>query len=158
MILAGVNDARDSAGISFPAIVVLDPLKIIGMSESSASRGFGFDKASAEMYYIRLPEPDVYRALGGKGGVRVLKADADQWLTFLVQRQRDDPGIEFVFSRDMVLKEVKLSDGFDQIHEKLLKEGKITSALDGSYLASLKRGVRYWDGQMWRNEVMTVRQ
>jgi hypothetical protein len=157
-VLTGINDAADSAGISFGAIVVLDPLKIIGTSESSASRGFGFDKASAEVYYIRLPESDVYRAFGGKYGVRSLRANADQWLSFLVHQITKDVAIEFVFSRNMVLKEVRPTDGFDRLHAQLLKERKISSTYDASYLESLKRGVQYWDGRQWRNEVVTVQQ
>jgi hypothetical protein len=158
VILTGINDAADSAGISFGTIIVLDPLKIVGTTESSASRGFGFDESSAEVYYIRLPESDAYRALGVKAGVRTLKANADQYLSFLVQQASKDVAIEFVFSRDMVLKEVKPTDGFDRLHAQLLKARRISSTYGISYLESLKRGVQYWDGHRWGNDVVTVRQ
>jgi hypothetical protein len=156
LLLTGINDSQDSIGITFPVVVVLDPSRIEGVAQSSATPGFGFAQTTTELFYIRLPEPDVYGAEGGKSSVRTLKASSGQSMSFLVQQADSVPGIEFIFTRDMLLTDVKPTDGFAQLRSKLLDTGQLTGRLNDEYLKRLKEGVLYWDGHGWKKEPVRV--
>jgi hypothetical protein len=155
LVIAGVNDREDSISGSYPAIVVLDPAKVEGASESSLTAGFGYPTSSAEVFYIRLPRTDIANALGDTEGVIKRVAGDSTALRFYVC-VRDQAGLEYIFGADMAVREVKPYDGFERFHARMREEGRIHSRYGPEYFAELKGGVRYWDGTAWRKEVTRV--
>jgi hypothetical protein len=156
VLLIGMNDAADSAGIRFPVLVAIDPQKIHGATESSASRGFGFANSAAEIAYLRFPLGDVVQVLNERMAASLINTLSKDRINVLVSSK--SVSLEFVFSSDLTPVEVKATEGYIQMHERLKKEGKIVSVLDRAYLAHIMEGIQFWDGKSWKNERNLVNQ
>jgi hypothetical protein len=155
VLIAGVNDTEDSTTGSSPAIVVLDPSKVEGVTESSVTPGFGYPTSRAEVFYILLPRTDIADALGATEGV-IHRVPGDSTEVRFYVTVHDEAGVEYIFGTDMAVREVKPYDGFERFHAKMRQEGRIHSRYGPDYFAHLKNGVRYWDGTAWRKEVTRV--
>ncbi len=156
VLLIGMNDAADSAGIRFPVLLALDPQRIHGTTESFASRGFGFPGSAAEIAYVRFPLGDVVQALNERMAAEVINSLSKERINVLVSSK--SVGLEFVFSSDLTPVEVKATERYILMHERLRKEGRISSVLDRAYLAHIMEGIQFWDGKSWKNERTLVKQ
>jgi hypothetical protein len=161
ILLCGVNQVRELEKDQFAVMEVIDPEKIVGDAEASATRGFGFHVSGAELFYIRIPESDMEIALGLHPDPPVLiSSDGEPQIRIVVGRtsSTEPPiGFEYIFSKDMSLQGVKYQSQDVEIHATLKKEGKISSTFDKKYMDELKNAVRYWDGKKWKKEVTKVR-
>jgi hypothetical protein len=159
IILCGMNQVNDLQLAQFAVVAVLDPQKIIGEVEATATRGFGLSPSDAEIYYIQIPTSDMTIALGLEQTIRCISPTSEPQLRFAASSGASDelPVFEFIFSKDMRVQEVKYSDQDIFLHARLKKEGKIHSTFDHAYLENLMKGIRYWDGKEWRKEVTKVR-
>jgi hypothetical protein len=159
VVLLGSNDAADTIvgnkTVHDPSIVVLNLEKIKDITESSATRGFGFQPSIAEMFYIKLPTSDMSIAQN-QLPTPYLAYQSDSVLVITLQHTTMGvnvlPGFDFGFDQMMKPIWVKSVDGNDEIHRKLKKKGLIKSILNDQYLENLKRQIQYWDGTRWRNE------
>ena len=151
LILCGTNDVDEEKTGPSSIMAVLDPKKIAGMTESSATRGFGFEATDCELYYILVPETDISRALDSRLVIKALQPVSENVLRFSAfgAAEGDTQQFEFVFSRDFRLLEVRSSTASALLHSRLKKEGKLSSILDDKYLDNMKRRVKYWNGQNW---------
>jgi hypothetical protein len=156
VILYGCNDTEDSTNRTFAAIVIIEADKLRGKTECSATRGFGYPASEAEVFYIRLPRTDISDALEATEGV-IYRMPGDSTEARFYVSSTNQPGLEYVFSNTMVIRDVMPYTGFETVHAKLRSEGKVHSRLGPEYLERLKRGVRYWDGKEWRKEVTRVK-
>ena len=160
VILTGSNQVDEPDAASFRVVAVLDPAKILGDREASATRGFGMDVSAAELFYVGFPQSDMERALRlppqypyllssrGENQIRIALNNSDG---------KKDLGFEYIFSMDMRVIQVKYASGDERVHASLRKEGRITSTFDDRYLENLKRSVRYWDGKDWQKEPTPVK-
>ena len=157
VILMGSNDA-DSSGRDFPIIAVLDPSKITGRSEATATRGFGFPASSAEVAYIRIPRSDIDDGLHAAISViRVMPGDERRW-SFIVAGSDTTDGstFEYVFDSSWRIQSVLSTDSNAWIRERLRKKGLVHGQIDRQYLDALKNSVEYWDGHRWMKEFNLV--
>ncbi|HUI64614.1 MAG TPA: hypothetical protein VL126_07225, partial [Bacteroidota bacterium] len=146
----------------FAAIAVLDPAKIWGSTEASASRGFGFPVSTAELYYIkaelpRLPIPaDSNR---GKEAFLSLKTAQDSSLVFLCSTRTATgrPDFAFTFDKTMHLSGVSLDDNARQLMFTRYLSDHGPQALD-RFMRRLAQGISYWDGRKWRKDPTEVKQ
>ena len=161
VLLCGVNQIRDIEKDQFAVVEVIDPQKIVGDAEASATRGFGFDVSTAELFYIRIPESDMETTLGLTPAQPILlSTDNEQQIRIVTSRKAADgelPCFEYVLSRDMHMQDVKFENQDIGIHAALKKAGKISSIFDRIYLEKLKNGIRYWDGRSWKKEWTKVK-
>jgi hypothetical protein len=151
VLLKGCNDADTSDGGKIPVILVLDASKILGTSEASATRGFGFPASSAEVAYIRFPRSDIDYALHGLVEVKkVLQGEGERW-SFIVAGIDSTNGssFEYVFGPDWRIETVLSSDTNTRVHARLREKGLVHGQIDQRYLDNLKSSVEYWDGQRW---------
>jgi hypothetical protein len=162
IILCGKNDVQENTSNSFPIIIILDPVKIIGKSESSVSPGFGFDRSAAELYCIRLLPSDGTSEQNGDYYVDYfdegMGGDKDA-LSFWIKSIRSDASIryEYIFSRDMKLLNIKSPMGLNKSNERLANKGSSVHKAVTLDQQNLKNGVRYWDGKEWRKEWTKVK-
>jgi hypothetical protein len=159
IILSGVNQVSDLQLKQFVVVAVLDPQKIIGDVEATATRGFGFGRSDAEIFYIQIPASDMVGALGQTQNISLISSTDEQQLRFRTSSSAPDgfPQFEYIFSKDMQVRDVKYADQDVLLHARLKKEGKIHSIFNRAYLENLKQGVRYWNGKEWRKEVTKVK-
>jgi len=103
-------------------------------------------KPGSELVYILLPRTDVDLAdnypADGVVTVGVLENRRIQAKTSLTD-------LYYQFSLDFYEKDVILSHGFIQAHERARLEGKIQSLLNRDYENNLISGIRFWDGGKW---------
>jgi hypothetical protein len=161
IILFGRNDSNEKNGEFIPIISVIDPSKIFGNNEASASRGFGFMPTQAERYYIRIPQSDLDSLQNPTRSINYCTTgrfgDRESY-NFIVQGlQTNSLDFEYIFSPDMRLLTVKSASLTDILHDRLVKEGKLKGKIDSIYLDNLKKGVRYWDGIKWQKEWTMVK-
>lgn len=160
LILTGQNDALDSTSGEFPAIVVLNPEKIVGASKSAGTPGFDLPLSDAELYYIRLPASSLSRAMKKHESVKRL-IETDKVMSFWVTNNENDKPdysvLEYIFSRDLKIQQVKSTDATDALFKRLVDEGRLHGNRGAKYLEDLKSGVRYWDGKEWRKEAVRIR-
>jgi hypothetical protein len=158
MILCGINDADEKTSRPGSVIAVLDPRKIVGETESSATRGFGLEVADCELYYILLPQTDISRALDSRLVVQSMEPGTDKVLRFGTNGALTDDleQFEFVFSKDMQILDIKPGTWNKDLHDKLKRQGKLTSKYDDRYIADMKGRVKYWNGQRWVSEHVKV--
>lgn len=168
LVLLGSNDVSDTINANNdddPVIAVIDPLKIHGRTESSATRGFGMERSAAELYYIKLPVSDMVRAMGVPSRMIRMVSESDSVVQFAMGAEwRSTPKIynalpsfDYVFNRRMEPVAVRSIDGNQEIHEALKKDKKISSVLDQHYLDDLKKRILYWNGKEWQSEVTRVK-
>ena len=157
ILLTGVNDEAYRSNNGYPMITVLDPARINGSTESECTRGFGFPASDAQLYYIK--SGNVNPAL--ISGPRVespsfgydVKIGAD---SSVVVREgfsfpSDFPAILYTFDKQLVLKDVWMSDGPRiTLLDRFLAQ-KTPQGFD-EFMNDLKGKVRYWDGSQWRKE------
>jgi hypothetical protein len=147
LILCGVNDAFEARKEWLPVIVVLDPAKITGSSQSLMTPEFGLPPSSAELFYIQIPENDITRHFKTNTYVQNLAiTDTSKQLRFYTDcRRREDrqPSFEFLFSRDMKNIEVKSVDQTTRLHDELARQGKVHGTIDTAYLKDLNNAVIY---------------
>jgi hypothetical protein len=162
MILLGLNDASDTIAIdndNDAIIAVVDPLKIHGRSESSATRGFGMERSAAELYYIKLPVSDMVRALETTTYPFSMVSESDSIIACGLGANRDHrlPVFHFLFNRRMEPVAVKSVDGNKEVFDSLKKQKKISSVLNQQYLDDMKKRIQYWNGKEWQSEVTRVK-
>jgi hypothetical protein len=142
VIASGTNDINDVLGDpdkSQAVFIVIDPLKLVGLKESRATRGFGFSTSDAERTYIRLPRTDMERALQNSNGVRMIERTADSLLLVKVDNGNLTAPVifDYFFSNSLRLVSVKSNDVNATVHARLRREGKIRGTLDEAYLRRL---------------------
>jgi hypothetical protein len=144
LLICGINDVLQRAILG-----VLDPAKIVGKSEASATPGFGFARSAAEEYYISFPSCDLWD-LGDLPKPRVSRivGDGERFDAFV----EDTAGkgiFRYVFSSDMKPLRVTTVDNTRRNYEQLKKQGKLHGELNDTYFSNMRRNVRYWDGARW---------
>lgn len=157
VVLCGVNQVDEPKSGQLAEITVLDPTRIVGNTEAASTHGFGFQPSNAELFCVKIPENDMQKALGLKQNMPALLSSENELQFSVNSTSPDGPHFEFVFTKDMYVKEVKFGSQDVWIHAKLKKDGKIRSTFGQQYLEDLKNAVRYWDGKEWRKEWTKVR-
>lgn len=162
LTLSGIDDAEDSLGQSYPFIAVLDPEKITGSGRSCASQVFPMAESEAEIYYIRFPVSPLTKAMcqnADAGNVRMNRnGTMTVWVQNGIMRSSEElDSYEFIFGRDMAVREVKSTTGAELLYQRKVRAGLMTGRIDAAYLAALKDGVRYWDGGKWVKEAVRIR-
>lgn len=155
MVLVGTDDmSEDSAG-TFTFVAVIDPTKLTGSYESSATPGFGLAKSPTELYYIKLPVTDLQRATGLQTASMMEGVSGDSLFYVGVRSHYDltppgSYGFDYVFGvKDMGVRQVKYVAPTEQTYAMLKREGKVRGTFGEEYLEDLKDGVEYWDGKEW---------
>ncbi len=160
VIVTGINDLNEESYYQYPAIVAIDPDKVVGNGKSTTAPAFGFPFSSAELYYVRLPLSDLntfYRFNAHVYGIADINENEIEFDVHSRPAGLPETIIfQYHFNRDMSIREVKSNNTIDRIHNQLVAQGKLTGKIDSVYLANLKNGVRYWDGKEWRKEVVRV--
>jgi len=163
IVLGPVNDINDSTHKEFPTVIVLNPEKIVGQTESSCTPGFGLPKSEAEIFYIGMPRTNMDNLLPGSGSsIRTISYIDSQVL--IVQTvngsYKEFPpfAFDYIFSSDMKIARVQSMNNTDAVYKSFVQKGKLTGKIDQAYLNNLRNGVRYWDGKEWRNEWTIVKQ
>jgi hypothetical protein len=150
-IIAGGNNNEYGKG----CLAVFDPDSLAGGSPQDSINFQCQDlKPGSELSYILLPRTDVDLA-------DHYPADAIVTIDLLenrrIQVKTSLTDLYYQFSLDLNKKDVILSHGFIQAHEKARREGKVQSLLNDDYESNLINGIRYWDGDKWTSECRTNR-
>jgi hypothetical protein len=137
-------------------IAAIDPAKIIGKTESSQTRGFGYTASKAEVFYIALPNPR-----------EMLKSELMSWVIltqyskqkdlfqFQWRMNRDDNSTSafyYSFSKDMKIIDIKLSSQAELFYHGLVEKGRIKKYSEEKLIDDLKNEILYWDGKEYRKE------
>ncbi len=162
IFLCGLNDIGEKDSLSFPVLIVLDPEKINGKTESSCTPGFGLETSKAELYYIKFPLTDLnytWKSSGFGERFSVIQFNNKNAYDFWVRgtHENKNPLFEYILSDAMKVLDVKYSSETLKLRQKLVTEGKIKGTFDNAYLENLKNGVRYWDGTSWQKEPTMVK-
>lgn len=162
LILTGINDTEDTLRQEFPAIVVLDPHRIVGERKSVCSPGFALSESDAELYYLRLPVSPLSLTVSRLETATRLVQSSTGILAFDVvnSHDKDDEDkttYEYRFSHDFRILEVRSTTWTDQVYARKVKQGLLKGTIDAAYLDALKNGVRYWDGEKWVKEAVKMR-
>jgi hypothetical protein len=137
---------------------VLDPKKIVGITESSATRGFGNPASDAELFYVRFPVCDLDKAMNVHSSAQIRNNERVGSLSISSGLNNDkSPNFEYCFDSQMHATQVLYDSQTPAIHSKLRSEKKITSTFDASYLENLRQGVEYWDGSGWQSNWTKVK-
>ncbi|MBA4312788.1 MAG: hypothetical protein C0417_09180 [Chlorobiaceae bacterium] len=155
LVLFGVNDVSDTNHQEFPMITVLDPKKIVDKIESQCSPGFGLTRSEAEFFYIRFPRSDMDDLLyltPSPLGISFVDEKSIRFTTISQIDEKHKFNFDYLFSHDLKPLWVKSNNQTDQIHYDLVQQGKLKGKIDQAYLDNLKKGIRYWDGKVWRKE------
>jgi anti-sigma factor RsiW len=158
LILWGQEDTGYPEQRSNAVVMVLDPLKIVGRKQASATLGFTWEVSDAEKFYLRLPQTDINDAYGRHSVVSWMGEPGGDLLKFTTRMATQDKfvDLEFAFTKGLRAVEVKDNEWYRREHEDLRRKGLVRSALDPQYYKALVRGVRYWNGREWKAEVMRV--
>jgi hypothetical protein len=160
LILAGCEDIDKKA-----CIVVLDPSKIIGKTEATSNRGFGFNPSSAEKYYIKFPNPKEVSFLEKYSRTHISLIFKNptslgfEWcLSCYHPKVIGKYSLEFTYylSYDMKPVIIKPTDLYYGFYSTLLSERKIKKLPDSKYFDYLKNQIEYWDGNEWKKEWSVV--
>jgi hypothetical protein len=150
LILNGANDVNDRVEPRKFVLVVLDPQKINGTTESSATRGFGHERSNAELYYVSLPIANLLGSIGNLE-TRLVSTRSEETIRVQVGAPSGEftYSFEYIFSKDLRLADVKWSTGIPEMMKKLKQGGKIQTEFNQAFLNGLKNKVEWWDGERW---------
>jgi hypothetical protein len=142
-IIAGGNNNEYGRG----CLAVLDPESLSGGSPRGSPPYRCPDlQPGTELFYVLLPRTDVDLAEN-------YPVDAVITVDILdnrrIQAKTSLTDIYYQFSLDFFDKQVILSHGFIQAHEKARLVGKVHSVLNSEYEGDLIKAIRYWDGDKW---------
>jgi hypothetical protein len=168
IVYFGENDVNEPDSLNFAVICILDPLKIIGKTEASDSRGFGLPVSNADLFVIRFPLSDMNYLWHSKASTSSINSTATNgvktinvWVNGIYSDDKsqvgNDPAFEYILSEDMHILEVKYSGRTLKLRQQLVSQGKLQGTFDQTYLENLKKGVRYWDGKLWQKEPTIVK-
>ncbi len=151
IILCGINDAIERAVVS-----VVDPEKIVGLTESSATPGFGYRPSVAEEYYVELPKSVFEDDRIARGRASYVYSENKQSLSIGYGYGHNSSMLDYVFSRKMVIQQINASDDAHvRFDEYVAKENLRNVSLD-STLHVLATSIRYWTGSQWASAPTTV--
>lgn len=160
LIVTGVNDVQDMDTNGFPVLILLDPDKLNGEVESTATTGFGFGESICELNYVQFPKTDMETALNVRTTAFINDIINNSHFSIVVEGNRNEENtfsFEYIFSLNNInIQEVKFNAPTEMTHRKLFKENKINSKFDENYLEDLKRNVNYWDGIQWQPNPIKV--
>jgi hypothetical protein len=162
IFLYGQNNLSENDSLSFADLIVIDPGKVNGKTESSCTPGFGLETSKADQYYIKFPLTDLNYIWKSKGWIERMSASRfnnnnSYYLWVVGLYNGDNPAFEYVISEKMKVLEVKYSSNTLKLRQELIAKGKIKGTFDDAYLEKLKNGVRYWDGKEWQKEPTMVK-
>ena len=157
IVLCGIDDKYDK-----PVIVVLNPQKLVGTTYSTTHPEFGMSTMHPEIYYVGLPH--TLFDIGEKPKPRVVAKffETENMLSFWVANATsyaaDDLQncLEYTFTKEMVIHDIRVNDGSRRLYERWKKEGKIHENLADAYLQGLKEKIQYWDRLQWQNNKVEV--
>lgn len=168
IVFLGQNDVGEPDSLSYAVMCVLDPLKIIGKTEASESRGFGMPVSNAEMFVIRFPLSDMNILWSTHGYINNLKETVTDkrktytlWVGGIFGSDGlgggNNPVFEYILNEKMEIIEVKYDSQTLRLRQEYMKQGKLHGTFDQAYLENLKNGVRYWNGKEWQKEPTMVK-
>jgi hypothetical protein len=151
--LWGTNDEAGDRGLSRSALVILDPAKIQGTTESSATRGFGYPMSTAEVVYMRMPDPDMVASAPMLSSmIRRIESVTPTTIHvvqafFAVHQQLG--GIEYVVDYNWSVIDVRPMSGLAAAIERFSPKAAAVRRDNPEYYKALGRNVEYWDGRTW---------
>jgi hypothetical protein len=168
IVFLGQNDVGEPDSLSYAVMCVLDPIKIIGKTEASESRGFSLPLSSAEMYVIRFPLSDMNIIWNTHAYVHNLKeSEINNKNTYTLWvggtygasglGTGGNPTFEYIFDENFKIIDVKYDSETLRLRQEYMNQGKLHGTFDHAYIEHLKNGVRYWDGKEWQKEPTTVK-
>jgi len=161
VVLCGANEIGDKSDSAFACIVVLDPVKMSGVGEASASRGFGFPPSPAELFYIKAEPPRIAvppdSSFGKQSFWTSPKVGQDGSLIFqcssgIVGHQ---PNVSYSFDNRMSLRSAFLDDNSRELLRVRYLKDHSASGLD-RFIKDAEAGVSYWDGRSWTRKPTMV--
>jgi hypothetical protein len=163
LVLTGSNDCDDEKDEAYPVVVVLDPGAISGQTESRLTRGFGYAASSSEVFYIRLPRPELEVEMHYKPRIQGLGIRESEGRN-VIQISSGGPAgnssrplFEYTFNDSFRILTVTTDDPTRQLFHQLRASGKTNKYVDEAYLRELGSNVRYWNGTDWTKEVTRLR-
>lgn len=153
IVVLGMNDTP-FPDITFGVMAVLDPAKIVGDTESKATRGFGFPVSECEIMIVRFPRSDVDIALQSQSVPDILLKEGNV-LSIYLRTNELKTGVynfEYSFLNGIDLVSVKGSDPCARIYDQLKKDGLVQKSYGDSLFEELKRSVTYFNGTDWQNK------
>ena len=155
VLLVGADDSHDLEGVVTASLVVLDPDRITGRTESGITRGFGFERSSAEVMYVTTGHPDpalLDTAMIQHTGFRPLvRFGEDSTVTVCAKGLTETlySSLHYTFPADFGIPTIYASD----LSLSLLSEHFLVNrGPDGisEFFRHMASRVRYWDGQHWQ--------
>jgi hypothetical protein len=137
LIVVGVNNEYRAG-----CLMVFDPRRIGGGSPQSGAYACEGLAPGTELFYAVMPRTDVSEALG------LYEADLRTLDITENRRIRATSSIGLIFEFDFDLKPLQVTPGHGYVtaHERLTREGKVTSVLGAAYERMVLDGIRYWNG------------
>jgi hypothetical protein len=144
LLVFGVNNEYRGG-----CLAVFDTRRISGSSPQTGPWVFEGLEPGSELYYVTLPYTDVSRAMGHfVEGMTYAFVTENDWINASY-----GPSLLYEFDFGLKCVQVSWGHGYMKNHEKGVKEGTITSALDPDYGRTLIAGIRYWNGAAMVPEV-----
>jgi hypothetical protein len=131
---------------------------MIGRSEATSTRGFGFPASKAEIVYVRIPRSDMDDALHSSTHVLKFMPGDGKTYSFIVTGSDPVNGscFEYVFDSEWRIQSVLSTNTNPRVRASLLKKRLVQGEIDQAYLETLEHSVEYWDGQRWLKEYSLV--
>ncbi len=151
VIFYGQNDLDDYKRVGRAIIDVVDPQRISGSTESSATRGFGLPATDAELFYVAFPIPDAALATNSRIGVLSVRRESPVLFDAFVAAGSTDGSIGYdaIFDTALHVLEIKPNNALIDLHRQLYEKGKLPDPLSDAYLKALVGRTEYWNGSRW---------
>jgi hypothetical protein len=162
VLLGGTNNALQSA-----VIVALDPVGFRGTGPSLGHRRHGLPLTGGELAYLRFVPSSVAKALGTRennvnNSDRGIAVEGERIFVqvyatsiFLDDQTRKRAMLTYGFDNRLRALSVTTDDFYWEVLAGLMAEGRLPYRTNKAEVDSLLRGIRYWDGEGWRDSVWT---
>ncbi|MBI3194904.1 MAG: hypothetical protein HYZ34_10630 [Ignavibacteriae bacterium] len=151
IVLCGINDNERKS-----ILVVLDPEKIVGRTESSVNPGFGYRISNAEKHYMMFPRNELDSIYDLKPRVwKIMNYDKKYLNVELGSNDNYKYAMGATLTKNLNVVNVIPYDYTKQLYRSLLNEGKLQIP-ESTFVVTYIEGVRYWDGKEWKKEPVRV--
>ncbi len=151
VVMCGINDERERG-----VVIVLDPERIVGLTEATSTPGFGYSPSLAEEYYVELPRAFFENDRIVRGRANYVYAENNNSLSIAYGYGDTGCILDYIFSRELEILQINASDDARARFDQYVAAGTGRKISLDSTLHVLSTSIRYWTGSQWASDPRTV--
>lgn len=147
--LTGINDVEQER---FALLIILDAKTLNGITSGTLFQEYNLPLSTSEHAIVQFPKTEVENTFVAvkPRATKILHQDEAGFSVNITSPIPDgELGMDYYFSRNLLVSDIKPTDSFKQHKEELRQKGMLSNDVS---LITLRSKMKYWDGSRWKSE------